>query len=213
MASVSNTYSAGADGHRLARKGKEGKGENSHRFAFLADALPSMTAGGAPPLLAPSPHKMNWHGLDCRLGTQILVDNQRVTLWAPVYIPRSILSGACRAGWGGILSEAHYDYQRNFIALVGGRKRYFLLPPNACHEISLLPYGHPSARHSRMASEPPYPPFFLRACCGACCVVLAACGFTEGALGLDAAAAGRPRHGRRGRCQGSVARGAERQLQ
>ena len=31
-----------------------------------------------------------------------------------------------------------------------GEKRYLLLPPTACSELSLLPYGHPSARHSNI---------------------------------------------------------------
>ena len=31
-----------------------------------------------------------------------------------------------------------------------GEKRYVLLPPTACSDLSLLPYGHPSARHSNI---------------------------------------------------------------
>ena len=31
-----------------------------------------------------------------------------------------------------------------------GEKRYLLLPPAACSDLSLLPYGHPSARHSKI---------------------------------------------------------------
>lgn len=31
-----------------------------------------------------------------------------------------------------------------------GEKRYILLPPTACIDLSLLPYGHPSARHSNV---------------------------------------------------------------
>ena len=34
--------------------------------------------------------------------------------------------------------------------MVVGEKRYLLLPPTACSELSLLPYGHPSARHSNI---------------------------------------------------------------
>lgn len=40
------------------------------------------------------------------------------------------------------------DGRRNFIAMVHGRKRYVLLPPEACSSLSLFPQGHPSARHS-----------------------------------------------------------------
>ena len=90
MASVSNTFSpslpsASADGQ-----------QQRHRFGFLAQALPSLTKDTTHPVLAPAPQKLNWHGLDCRLG------------------------------WAGILSEAHYDFQRNFIGMVAGRKRYLL---------------------------------------------------------------------------------------
>jgi hypothetical protein len=34
--------------------------------------------------------------------------------------------------------------------MVVGEKRYLLLPPAACSDLSLLPYGHPSARHSNI---------------------------------------------------------------
>eukprot|EP01043_Picozoa_sp_COSAG02_P007641 COSAG02_NODE_232_length_27935_cov_16.544511_11_plen_105_part_00 len=34
--------------------------------------------------------------------------------------------------------------------MVVGEKRYLLLPPTACSDLSLLPYGHPSARHSNI---------------------------------------------------------------
>ena len=106
MATVPNTYSAGSG--------------SKYRFGFLADALPSMTKDSAPPLLAPSPNKLNWHGLDCRLGHP------------------------------SIFSEAHYDFKRNIIAMLAGEKRYLILPPTACSDLSLLPYGHPSARHSKI---------------------------------------------------------------
>eukprot|EP01045_Picozoa_sp_COSAG04_P030470 COSAG04_NODE_5306_length_1665_cov_1.584930_1_plen_299_part_00 len=106
MATVPNTYAPDAGGR--------------FRFGFLAGALPSMTKDGAPPLLAPAPNKLSWHGLDCRLGHP------------------------------GIVSEAHYDFKRNFVAVLAGEKRYLLLPPTQCAELSLLPYGHPSARHSKI---------------------------------------------------------------
>ena len=54
----------------------------------------------------------------------------------------------CRFGMRGIVQEAHFDSRRNFIAMVRGRKRYILLPPSECDKLSLLPHGHPSARHS-----------------------------------------------------------------
>ena len=54
----------------------------------------------------------------------------------------------CRFGMRGVVAEAHYDGQRNFVAMIRGRKRYILLPPRECDKLSLLPHGHPSGRHS-----------------------------------------------------------------
>lgn len=54
----------------------------------------------------------------------------------------------CRYGMKGVTAAAHYDGRRNFVAMIKGRKRYVLLPPRACSQLSLLPKGHPSARHS-----------------------------------------------------------------
>jgi ribosomal protein L16 Arg81 hydroxylase len=48
----------------------------------------------------------------------------------------------------GVIAEAHYDGGRNFITMLRGRKRYVLIPPNECPNLSLLQKGHPSARHS-----------------------------------------------------------------
>lgn len=54
----------------------------------------------------------------------------------------------CRYGMRGVAAAAHYDGQRNFVAMLRGRKRYVLLPPSECDRLSLLPKGHPSARHT-----------------------------------------------------------------
>lgn len=54
----------------------------------------------------------------------------------------------CRYGMRGVAAAAHYDGQRNFVAMLRGRKRYVLLPPSECAGLSLLPKGHPSARHT-----------------------------------------------------------------
>jgi hypothetical protein len=53
MATVPNTYTH----HDRASPGSGSTGQQ-FRFGFLADALPSMTKDGAPPLLAPSPNKL-----------------------------------------------------------------------------------------------------------------------------------------------------------
>lgn len=54
----------------------------------------------------------------------------------------------CRYGMCGVTAAAHYDGQWNMVAMLRGRKRYVLLPPNACDELSVLPLGHPPMRHS-----------------------------------------------------------------
>ena len=48
----------------------------------------------------------------------------------------------------GVTAAAHYDGQRNFVAMLRGRKRYLLMPPEECPKLELLPMGHPSSRHS-----------------------------------------------------------------
>ena len=50
MATVPNTYTLATP--------ESGPGRQRFRFGFLADALPSMTKDGAPPLLAPRPNKL-----------------------------------------------------------------------------------------------------------------------------------------------------------
>lgn len=51
----------------------------------------------------------------------------------------------------GIIAAPHFDSRRNFVAMVRGRKRYILLPPNECKNLKLYPRGHPSARHSSIS--------------------------------------------------------------
>ena len=54
----------------------------------------------------------------------------------------------CRLGMAGNVAEAHYDYSSNWIALLGGHRRYILTHPRECQNLALYPPGHPSARHS-----------------------------------------------------------------
>ena len=53
----------------------------------------------------------------------------------------------CLFGQRGIIAEAHFDAVRNFIALLRGRKRYVLLPPEECGELLLMTEGA-AARHT-----------------------------------------------------------------
>lgn len=54
----------------------------------------------------------------------------------------------CRFGMKGVIAENHFDGSRNFIALLGGERRYILSHPNQCEKLALYPLEHPSARHS-----------------------------------------------------------------
>lgn len=56
----------------------------------------------------------------------------------------------CRFGMKGTVAESHYDSHNNFIAVMGGQRRYILAHPDQCENMELYPVGHPSARHSRI---------------------------------------------------------------
>jgi len=69
----------------------------------------------------------------------------------------------CRFGMNGVIAENHFDMSRNAIAVMGGERRYVLSHPKQCPLLSLLPKGHPSARHSAVDWSNPdletYPEF------------------------------------------------------
>jgi hypothetical protein len=71
----------------------------------------------------------------------------------------------CRFGMRGVIAENHFDGSRNAIALLGGERRYILSHPDQCPFLSLLPKGHPSARHSAVDWSNPdldtYPEFSM----------------------------------------------------
>lgn len=71
----------------------------------------------------------------------------------------------CRFGMRGVIAENHFDGSRNAIALLGGERRYILSHPDQCPFLSLLPKGHPSARHSAVDWSNPdldnYPEFAM----------------------------------------------------
>lgn len=55
----------------------------------------------------------------------------------------------CRLGMRGVIAEAHYDAGRNMIAMIRGRKRYVLAPPESCGALDMITSReHPSYRHS-----------------------------------------------------------------
>lgn len=69
----------------------------------------------------------------------------------------------CRFGMRGVIAENHFDGSRNYIALLGGERRYILAHPNQCEQLALLPKEHPSGRHSAVDWSDPdldqYPQF------------------------------------------------------
>jgi len=69
----------------------------------------------------------------------------------------------CRFGATGMVAEDHFDNDRNFIALVGGERRYIIGKPSNCKDMSLYPQAHPFERHSKVDWEAPnitaYPSF------------------------------------------------------
>lgn len=71
----------------------------------------------------------------------------------------------CRFGMKGVIAENHFDGSRNAIVVLGGERRYILSHPEQCPFLSLLPKGHPSARHSAVDWSDPdldaYPEFAL----------------------------------------------------
>ncbi|CAB9524503.1 Hypoxia-inducible factor 1-alpha inhibitor [Seminavis robusta] len=54
----------------------------------------------------------------------------------------------CRFGMKGVIAETHFDSSTNFIALMGGQRRYILAHPDQCINMELYPQHHPSGRHS-----------------------------------------------------------------
>jgi len=69
----------------------------------------------------------------------------------------------CRFGMAGINAGAHFDGSRNFVAVLGGLRRYFISAPKNCVHMALLPKSHPSGRHSEIDWSKPdltkYPNF------------------------------------------------------
>jgi len=101
------------------------------------------------------PHDAHWY---FRFNTE-LNDNKLYTelpFFQPVnnsfYIvnPKAARGINCRFGMMGNIAELHYDGSRNFIVLLGGKRRYILSRPKYCRYYYLYPPSHPSWRHSRI---------------------------------------------------------------
>jgi hypothetical protein len=69
----------------------------------------------------------------------------------------------CRFGMEGILAENHFDNDRNFVAVLGGERRYLLGHPQNCKDMALYKHRHPMERHSMVDWSSPnlteYPDF------------------------------------------------------
>jgi hypothetical protein len=74
--------------------------------------------------------------------------------------PREQRGINCRFGMKSVIAENHYDGSRNYVAALGGMRRFILNHPDQCQHLHLYERGHPSARHSRIDwSEPDYEKF------------------------------------------------------
>lgn len=62
--------------------------------------------------------------------------------------PREQRGIHCRFGMRSIISEAHFDGSRNFVAMMFGLRRWILTSPSQCKNMHMLQRPHPSARHS-----------------------------------------------------------------
>ena len=63
----------------------------------------------------------------------------------------------CRFGMRSVIAEAHFDGSRNSVAMIRGMRRWILTHPDQCKDMYMLPYGHPSGRHSEADwSKPDY---------------------------------------------------------
>jgi hypothetical protein len=56
----------------------------------------------------------------------------------------------CRFGVKGAVAANHFDPTRNWIVVLGGRRRYVLAHPSQCRSMELYPMEHPSGRHSAL---------------------------------------------------------------
>lgn len=58
----------------------------------------------------------------------------------------------CRADAGAPLltAECHFDNERNYIAMMCGRRRYILAHPRSCPSLALYPQKHPLERHTQI---------------------------------------------------------------
>mmetsp|Transcript_45169 Transcript_45169/g.66480 ORF Transcript_45169/g.66480 Transcript_45169/m.66480 type:complete len:515 (+) Transcript_45169:246-1790(+) len=78
-------------------------------------------------------------------------------------VPRETRGINCRFGMKGVIAENHFDGSRNWVALLGGERRYILSHPNQCQNLALYPKEHPSGRHSAVDWSNPdvnlYPQF------------------------------------------------------
>ena len=63
----------------------------------------------------------------------------------------------CRFGMKSVIAEAHFDGSRNSVAMLGGLRRWILAHPDQCSHMDIIPYDHPSNRHSAVDwSAPDY---------------------------------------------------------
>ena len=54
----------------------------------------------------------------------------------------------CRLGVPGLIAEAHFDNENNYIVMMGGSRRYLLGRPKNCQNMYLYDQKHPLERHT-----------------------------------------------------------------
>jgi hypothetical protein len=64
--------------------------------------------------------------------------------------PREQRGIHCRFGMKSVVAECHYDGSRNYVAALGGMRRFILNHPDQCENLYLYPLEHPSGRHSEV---------------------------------------------------------------
>eukprot|EP00730_Choanoeca_flexa_P016814 TRINITY_DN8015_c0_g1_i1.p1 TRINITY_DN8015_c0_g1~~TRINITY_DN8015_c0_g1_i1.p1 ORF type:complete len:305 (+),score=55.06 TRINITY_DN8015_c0_g1_i1:483-1397(+) len=69
-------------------------------------------------------------------------------------IPPATMAGYVWMGSAGIATRLHYDASHNVYAQLSGRKRFWLLPPNATRLLSVYPIDHAHNRQSRLNWDP-----------------------------------------------------------
>lgn len=93
-------------------------------------------------------------GIHCRFGMEgVVAEVSKGRAWSSIDLrpptPISDIPNTCtHTHTRTTQPQAHYDGHMNFVAAVGGTRRWILAAPQECEHAYLRPPGDPSARHS-----------------------------------------------------------------